>query len=177
VQELIEKQQSLPGDMEWHLIGHLQTNKVKYIVPFVQLIHSVDSLRLLSEINREASRIGRKIDCLLQMRIASEDTKFGLTWDEARRILNSSEYKDFQSIRIVGLMGMATFTDNTGQVKKEFLLLARYFQEIKKEWFSEVTSFKELSMGMSGDYWLAIEAGSTMVRIGSLIFGERNYNH
>ncbi len=177
VQELIEKHESLPGDMEWHLIGHLQTNKVKYIVPFVQLIHSVDSLKLLSEINREASRIGRKIDCLLQMRIASEDTKFGLTWDEVRRILSSSEYKDFQSIRIAGLMGMATFTDNIGQVKKEFMLLARYFQEIKSEWFSGITSFKELSMGMSGDFRLAIEAGSTMVRIGSLIFGERNYNN
>lgn len=177
VQELIEKHESLPGDMEWHLIGHLQTNKVKYIVPFVQLIHSVDSLKLLSEINREASRIGRKIDCLLQMRIASEDTKFGLTWDEARRILSSSEYNDFQSIRITGLMGMATFTDNIGQVKGEFMLLARYFQEIKNEWFSGVTSFKELSMGMSGDFRLAIEAGSTMVRIGSLIFGERNHNH
>jgi pyridoxal phosphate enzyme (YggS family) len=177
VQELIEKQESLPGDMEWHLIGHLQTNKVKYIVPFVQLIHSVDSLKLLSEINREASRIGRKIDCLLQMRIAREDTKFGLTWDEARRILRSSEYKDFQSIRIAGLMGMATFTDNIGQVKKEFMLLASYFQEIKNEWFSGITTFKVLSMGMSGDFKLAIEAGSTMVRIGSLIFGERNYNH
>jgi len=177
VQELVEKHKSLPGDMEWHLIGHLQTNKVKYIVPFVQLIHSVDSLKLLSEINREASRIGRKIDCLLQMRIASEDTKFGLTWDEACRILSSSEYNDFLGIRITGLMGMATFTDNSGQVKREFMLLARYFQEIKNEWFSGVTSFKELSMGMSGDYRLAIEAGSTLVRIGSLIFGERNLNH
>ncbi len=177
VQELIEKQKSLPGDMEWHLIGHLQTNKVKYVVPFVQLIHSVDSLRLLSEINRESAQVGRKTDCLLQLRIAREDTKFGLTRDEAGRILDSPEYHDFQNIRITGLMGMATFTDNRGQVMEEFMLLARYFHEIKNRWFSGVTTFKELSMGMSGDYRLAIEAGSTMVRIGSLIFGERNYNH
>ena len=175
VQELTGKQKSLPTDVEWHLIGHLQTNKVKYIVHFVHLIQSVDSLKLLSEINREAARINRKIDCLLQIRIAREDTKFGLSFADTNQVLHSGEYKDFQNIRITGLMGMATFTNNEDQIKEEFLSLARYFEELKNRWFSHSETFKELSMGMSGDYKLAIEAGSTMVRIGSLIFGERKY--
>lgn len=177
VQELTDKQKILPIDLEWHLIGHLQTNKVKYVVPFVHLIQSVDSLKLLSEINREAARINRKIDCLLQIRIAREETKFGLSFAEADQIMSSNEYSDLQNIRISGLMGMATFTDDQAQVREEFLKLARYFKEMKKKWFFNILSFKELSMGMSGDYKLAIEAGSTMVRIGSLIFGERNYTH
>jgi pyridoxal phosphate enzyme (YggS family) len=176
VQELTGKQLNLPEDTEWHLIGHLQTNKVKFVVPFVQLIHSIDSLKLLLEIEREAKKVKRTIDCLLQIHIAREETKFGLSFTEAIQILNSNEYKDLQNIRITGLMGMATFTDDNKQVRDEFLLLARYFEEFKTKWFSNTTSFKELSMGMSGDYQLAIEAGSTMVRIGSLIFGERNYS-
>jgi pyridoxal phosphate enzyme (YggS family) len=176
VQELTEKHQALPKDIEWHLIGHLQTNKVKFIVPFVHLIHSVDSLKLLSEINLEAEKINRSVDCLLQIRIASEETKFGMTFADAGELLNSPEFKQFNSVRLTGLMGMATFTDDTGQVKDEFLQLSSYFKEIKATWFPDNASFKELSMGMSGDYKLAIEAGSTMVRIGSLIFGERNYN-
>jgi pyridoxal phosphate enzyme (YggS family) len=176
VQELTGKQLNLPEDTEWHLIGHLQTNKVKFVVPFVQLIHSIDSLKLLLEIEREAKKVKRTIDCLLQIHIAREETKFGLSFTEAIQILNSNEYKDLQNIRITGLMGMATFTDDNKQVRDEFLLLARYFEEFKTKWFSNTASFKELSMGMSGDYQLAIEAGSTMVRIGSLIFGERNYS-
>lgn len=176
VQELTEKQLFLPKDTEWHLIGHLQTNKVKYVVPFVSLIQSVDSLKLLSEINQEACKIGRTIDCLLQMRIAREETKFGLSFAEAKQMLNSDEFKSYQSIKLTGLMGMATFTNETSRIKEEFFQLARYFEEIKTKWFSNDASFRELSMGMSGDYKLALEAGSTMVRIGSLIFGERNYN-
>ncbi len=176
VQEMTDKQQLLPSDVEWHLIGHLQTNKVKYIVPFVHLIHSVDSLKLLAEINREAARVGRKIDCLLQMRIAREETKFGLQYTEAVQLLNSEEFKDFQHVRLTGLMGMATFTGNNSQIRDEFLQLGRFFKEFQNRWFLHVDSFRELSMGMSGDYKLAIEAGSTMVRIGSLIFGERNFN-
>jgi pyridoxal phosphate enzyme (YggS family) len=158
VQELTEKHQALPK------------------VPFVHLIHSVDSLKLLSEINLEAEKINRSVDCLLQIRIASEETKFGMTFADAGELLNSPEFKQFNSVRLTGLMGMATFTDDTGQVKDEFLQLSSYFKEIKATWFPDNASFKELSMGMSGDYKLAIEAGSTMVRIGSLIFGERNYN-
>jgi pyridoxal phosphate enzyme (YggS family) len=176
VQELTDKQLIMPKDTEWHMIGHLQTNKVKYIVPFVQLIHSVDSLKLLSEINMEAGKIKRTIDCLLQMRIASEHTKFGLSFEDVKQVLDSVEYNDFQHVRITGLMGMATFTDNNKQVKEEFMRLAQYFEDIKAKWFSQVGTFKELSMGMSGDYKIAIDAGSTMIRIGSLIFGERNYN-
>jgi pyridoxal phosphate enzyme (YggS family) len=176
VQELTEKQLIMPKDIEWNLIGHLQTNKVKYVVPFVRLIHSVDSMKLISEINHEACKIGRTIDCLLQMRIAREESKFGMLFTDVKQMLNSDEFSCFQNIRITGLMGMATFTDETSQVKEEFLQLACYFKEIKAKWFSNDPLFKELSMGMSGDYMLAIEAGSTMVRIGSLIFGNRNYN-
>jgi PLP dependent protein len=173
VQELIAKQKILPGDIEWHLIGHLQTNKVKYIVPFIHMIQSVDSLRLLSEINLEAQKINKKVSCLLQMRIAREEKKFGLTFEEVTNLLNSDEYRNFTNISINGLMGMATFTYDVQQIKKEFLLLSQYFAGIKLKWFSDSPSFSELSMGMSGDYQLALEAGTTIVRIGSLIFGDR----
>jgi len=176
VQELMQKNQELPADIEWHLIGHLQTNKIKFVVPFVHLIHSVDSLKLLSAINHDASGLNRKIDCLLQMRIAREETKFGLSFEQAEQILCSNEFSDFQHIIITGLMGIATFTDNFRQIRDEFLLLAGHFEEIKAKGFPHDQSFTELSMGMSGDYKIAIEAGSTMIRIGSLIFGERNYH-
>lgn len=177
VQELLTKFQAMPKDTEWHLIGHLQTNKVKQIVPFIHLIHSVDSLKLLSEINHEAGIIGRTVDCLLQLRIAQEETKFGMSFQDAGQLLSSDEFGSFRNIKIKGLMGIATFTENTKQVENEFLQLSRYFGEIKEKWFSNDTSFREISMGMSGDYRLAIETGSTMVRIGSLIFGERNYDN
>ena len=176
VQELQEKQPVLPGDIEWHMIGHLQTNKVKYIVSFIHLIHSVDSLKLLSEINTEGSKINRVVDCLMQIRIAKEETKYGMTISTARELLDSPTFKDFKNIRLRGLMGMATFTDDTMQVTAEFKQLAGYFKDIKQRYFVGDNSFAELSMGMSGDYEYAVDAGSTMVRIGSLIFGERNYN-
>jgi pyridoxal phosphate enzyme (YggS family) len=175
VQELQAKQSSLPSDIEWHMVGHLQTNKVKYVVPFVHLIHSVDSLKLLGEIDREAAKLNRTVDCLLQIRIAREVTKSGLSSDDAKTLLDSREYNDLQFARITGLMGMATFTDNADQIREEFLLLARYHRELKERWFQGVPSFRELSMGMSGDFKIAIEAGSTIIRIGSLIFGERKY--
>jgi PLP dependent protein len=176
VQEMTEKQKLMPPDTEWHLIGHLQTNKVKFVVPYVKLIHSVDSLKLLAEINKEASRIDRVVDCLLQMYIAEEETKFGLSMDEVTQLLDSDAYKSFKNIRVNGLMGMATFTDNQNQVRKEFHALKAHFDTLKNRYFSGGINFRELSMGMSGDYPLAIEAGSTLVRIGSLIFGARNYN-
>jgi PLP dependent protein len=176
-QELSEKQKQLPSDIAWHMIGHLQTNKVKLIAPFVQLIHSVDSLKLLSVINTEAAKSGRRIDCLLQMRIAREETKFGLTPAEAEQLLKSSEYHAFRHIRITGLMGMATFTDDILHVKSEFSQLVVLFERFRTAYFRNDPSFCERSMGMSGDYKLALAAGSTMVRIGSLIFGKRNYSH
>lgn len=173
VQELLQKQPQLPKDIEWHLIGHLQTNKVKYIVPFVHMIHSVDSLKLLSEINEQARKVNRVIPCLLEMRIAREETKYGLTLNEAETLLNSDLYKSLKNIQINGLMGMATFTDDAGQVRDEFSSLQRTFQLFKEKFFENGPFFKEISMGMSGDYKLAIECGSTMVRIGTSIFGER----
>lgn len=173
VQELVLKQPQLPEDIEWHLIGHLQTNKVKFIVPFVHTIHSVDSLKLLLEINQQAQKINRTIPCLLEIRIAREETKFGLSLIEAEQILKSEAYKNCSNILISGLMGMATFTEDTRQIKEEFLALFQAFQRIKDEFFPQASSFKEISMGMSGDYQQAIECGSTMVRIGTLIFGER----
>ncbi len=176
VQELLGKHSLLPGDIRWHMIGHLQSNKVKNIAPFVHLIHSVDSLKLLTEINREAAKAGRVINCLLQIRIAKEETKYGMTYAHALDILNSTEYKTFKNVRLCGLMGMATFTEDIAQVTSEFKQLAGYFREIRQQYFSTDASFMEISMGMSGDYQIAVDAGSTMVRIGSLIFGERNYN-
>ena len=173
VQELVEKHEALPKDIDWHLIGHLQTNKVKYIAPFVRMIHSVDSLKLLKEINKQAAKNERVIDCLLQMDIADESTKFGLDESEVLDLLRSTEFKKMQHIRIVGVMGMATFTPDTAQVRDEFRQLVGIFKQLKGDFFGENEAFKEISMGMSGDYQLAIVEGSTMVRIGSLLFGGR----
>ena len=175
VQEMADKQRLLPDDIAWHMIGHLQTNKVKQIIPFVHLIHSVDSLKLLSVINSEAAKAGRSVNCLLQIFIASEETKFGLTRDEAKTLLSSGEYRSFRNIRITGLMGMATYTEDRNRIREEFLQLATTFSELRTDFFPQDPTFRELSMGMSGDYPIAVETGSTMVRIGSLIFGERNY--
>ncbi|MBN2215509.1 MAG: YggS family pyridoxal phosphate-dependent enzyme [Bacteroidales bacterium] len=175
VQELVSKHQNLPGDIEWHMIGHLQTNKVKYIVPFVHLIHSVDSIKLLNTIDREAAKNGRVIDCLLQLKIAKEETKYGMDSDDVLAMLCSADYKQCSNVRITGLMGMATFTSDESQIEKEFENLADTFRKIKDSFFKEKTYFCELSMGMSDDYKIAVKAGSTMVRIGSLIFGERKY--
>jgi len=176
VQELLEKQRVLPADIQWHLIGHLQTNKVKQVVPVVHLIHSVDSLKLLTTIDNEAGKIGRCVDCLLQVRIAKEETKYGLTMENIQQILDSEMFANCANIRIRGLMGMATFTDDMEQVKHEFLELAAHFKHIKDRWFSKDNAFRELSMGMSGDYPVALACGATMVRIGSIIFGVRNYS-
>lgn len=173
VQELVDKYESLPKDIEWHLIGHLQTNKVKYIAPFVHLIHAVDSLKLLQEINKQALRNERVIKCLLQFFIASEDTKFGFSIEEAQEMLVSPEFIALKNINIVGVMGMASFVDDEKQVEKEFKNLHRYFQLLKSSVFKSNADFKEISMGMSGDYKIAIAEGSTMVRIGSTIFGNR----
>jgi hypothetical protein len=173
VQEMVDKYESLPKDIQWHLIGHLQTNKVKYIAPFVTLIHAVDSLKLLKEIDKEAKKNDRVIDCLLQFFIASEETKFGLSFEEATEILESKEFIEMENARIVGLMGMASFVQDEEQIRNEFRTLYNYFQVIKSHHFKFNSDFKELSMGMSGDYVIAIEEGSTMVRIGSSIFGGR----
>ncbi|HBF88787.1 MAG TPA: YggS family pyridoxal phosphate-dependent enzyme [Bacteroidales bacterium] len=174
VQELIQKHEELPKDIQWHYIGHLQTNKVKYIAPFISLIHSVDSLKLLKEINNEAIKSNRTIDCLLQLYIANEETKFGLSEQEIEDILKSEPFKNLTNIRIIGLMGMATFTENGNQIKNEFSYLAKVFEKIKTTYFNDKNYFTELSMGMSGDYQIAIECGSTMIRIGTDIFGNRN---
>jgi len=175
VQELMEKYEVLPKDIVWHLIGHLQTNKVKYVVPFVSLIHGVESLRLLETINKEAEKHGRVISCLLQFHIAEEESKFGLDEGEAKELLESEAYARMQYVQIVGVMGMATFTEDRYQVRKEFRHLKEIFDWLKRTYFSGDESFRELSMGMSGDYSIAIEEGSTMVRVGSAIFGERVY--
>ena len=173
VQELCSKFESMPKDIEWHLIGHLQTNKVKYIAPFVSLIHAVDSLKLLQEINKQAQKHNRVINCLLQIYIAKEESKFGLDFDEAISILHSQEFVALEHINIVGLMGMATNTDDQSIVKKEFTHLEKFYQELKKDNTIAHCNFSILSMGMSNDYALAIECGSNMVRIGSSIFGNR----
>ena len=173
VQEMTEKYEILPKDIQWHLIGHLQTNKVKYIAPFVSLIHSVDSMKLLNEINKEAKKNNRVIDCLLQFHIAEEETKFGLSIEEAKELLESKEFVEMQNVSIVGIMGMASFTENIETVRHEFRVLESYFQILKSHFFKFNHDFKEISMGMSGDYLLAIEEGSTMVRVGSTIFGTR----
>lgn len=173
VQELVDKYETLPKDIEWHLIGHLQTNKVKYIAAFVHLIHAVDSLKLLQEINKQAKKHDRIINCLLQFFIASEDTKFGFSFEEAQEMLASPEFSGLKNIQIVGVMGMASFVDDNAQVEKEFNELHNYFQLLKSSVFKFNENFKEISMGMSGDYKIAIEQGSTMVRLGSTIFGSR----
>jgi hypothetical protein len=172
VQEMVAKWETLPKDIEWHMIGHLQRNKVKYMAEFVSLIHGVDSLRLLKEINKQAQKHDRVIPCLLQMHIAEEDTKFGLDEAELKELIQSEEFKAMENIKIMGLMGMATFTSNQNQVRKEFASLKFIFEKLKQE----LPNISVLSMGMSGDYGLAIEEGSTMVRIGSSIFGDRNYS-
>jgi len=170
IQEMAEKWEQMPKDIQWHMIGHVQTNKVKYMAPFVSLVHGVDSFKLLKEINKQAAKNNRIIDCLLQVFIAEEETKFGLDEKELNEILISEEFKELKNIKIVGLMGMATFTDNQTQIEKEFKNLKAIFDKLKTENYQLNT----LSMGMSGDYKLAISCGSTMVRIGSSIFGGRN---
>ncbi len=174
-QEMTAKHEVLPADIEWHFIGHLQANKVKYIVPYVSLIHSIDSYRLLSEVDRLAAKAGRVVDCLLQLHIAREETKFGFSFDECRQMLKQDDWRGLSGIRICGLMGMATNTNDKAQVRQEFASLADFFHELKDGCFAGQETFKELSMGMTHDYHEAIEAGSTMVRIGTRIFGERVY--
>ncbi len=174
-QDMFEKHGQLPKNINWHFIGHLQTNKVKYVAPIARLIHSVDSIKLLGEINKHAYKNQRIVDCLLQFHIATEETKFGLNLREAKSIINSDYFKSLLNVRIVGVMGMSTLTDNKDLVRSEFKYLKECFDELKKEFYSNVGSFKEVSMGMSDDYEIAIEEGSTMVRIGSSIFGARNY--
>lgn len=174
-QELIQKQAELPTDIEWHMIGHLQSNKVKYIAPFVALIHAVDSLKLLKMINKEGKKNKRVLKCLLQMHIAQEDTKFGLNCAEIEEILQSEAYQQMENVEIAGLMGMATYTDNETQIRNEFSELRQCFTQLRKKYFTDKPGFKELSMGMSNDYQIAVEEGSTLVRIGSSIFGARDY--
>jgi pyridoxal phosphate enzyme (YggS family) len=172
IQEMTEKWEQMPKDIQWHMIGHVQSNKVKYMIPYVKLIHGVDSLKLLKEINRLAVKWRKKIDCLLQIHIAEEDTKFGLDENELNELLTSEEFKTFENIRVVGLMGMATFTDNEAQIKREFQHLKSIFDH-HNQLETPNLKLEILSMGMSGDYQLAIACGSTMVRIGSSIFGTR----
>ena len=173
IQEMADKWEQMPKDIQWHMIGHVQTNKVKFMAPFVSLIHGVDSLKLLQEINKQALKNNRIIDCLLQIYIAEEESKFGLDQDELTSLLSSNEFEELKNIKIVGLMGMATFTDNKDQIQKEFTHLNSIYEKTKALTISNC-QLEVLSMGMSGDYQLAIECGSTMVRIGSSIFGGRN---
>lgn len=176
IQEMVDKHDTMPKDIEWHMIGHIQRNKVKYMAPFVSLIHGVDNFKLLKEINKQAEKHDRIIDCLFQIKIASEESKFGMTIEEAIAITNSDEFSALKNIRITGVMGMATFTNDKTEVKKEFTLLKSIFNTLKKQ---KTHNFKPeiISMGMSGDYTLAIECGSTMVRVGSSIFGSREVNN
>ena len=170
IQEMASKWEELPKDIEWHMIGHVQRNKVKYMAQFVTLVHAVDSLKLLAEIDKQAAKHNRSINCLLQVKIAEEESKFGMDEDSAFALLASEEYRQMQNVQVVGLMGMATFTSDMGQVRIEFIKLKQIYDNLK-----DAYSFTELSMGMSGDYKIALEEGSTMVRVGSAIFGERNY--
>lgn len=176
VQEMTDKYESLPKDIEWHFIGHLQTNKIKYMAPYVAMIHGIDSYKLLVEVNKQAVKAGRVINCLLQLHIAQEETKFGFSFDECREMLASCEWKTLTNIRLCGLMGMATNTDSEEQIAKEFRSLSDFFNELKTDFFANQPDFRELSMGMSHDYPIAIATGSTLVRVGSKIFGERIYN-
>ncbi|MGY0392118.1 YggS family pyridoxal phosphate-dependent enzyme [Bizionia sp. KMM 8389] len=171
IQEMADKQASLPKDISWHMIGHVQRNKVKYMAHFVSLIHGVDSFKLLKTINKEATKESRTIDCLLQIKIAKEETKFGMTPDEATNMLQSDSFKDLENVRITGVMGMATFTENESQIIDEFTKLKTIFNDLKKIH----PKMETISMGMSGDYEIAINCGSNMVRVGSSIFGKRNY--
>ena len=174
LQEMTEKWEQMPKDIEWHMIGHVQTNKVKFMAEYVSLVHGVDSFKLLEEINKQAKKHNRVINCLLQIHIAEEETKFGLNEEELKTILNSEDFKNLENIKIIGLMGMATFTENTAQIEKEFKHLKAIFDKHSQLETSNL-KLQTLSMGMSGDYQLAISCGSTMVRIGSSIFGNRNY--
>ncbi|MFH2141527.1 MAG: YggS family pyridoxal phosphate-dependent enzyme [Bacteroidota bacterium] len=173
VQELLTKKEKLPSDIEWHMIGHLQSNKVKYLTSFIGAIHSVDSFNLLKKIDKEAKNNSRKIDCLLQLHIAMEETKFGFSMEEIIDMLDSAEFKQLANVKIAGFMGMATFTEDDFIIRKEFKYLTNCFRSIKNKYFYNEIAFKELSMGMSDDYKIALEEGSTMLRIGTLIFGER----
>lgn len=173
VQELFKKYNSLPRDIEWHFIGHLQSNKVRQIASFVNMIHSVDTFRLLQVIDREAAKAGRIIDCLLQFYIATEETKYGFSLSEVLEMLESEDFQKLKNIRICGVMGMASFIDDDDQIRREFMYLSECFRRLKDEFFSGDDAFKELSMGMSGDYKIALEEGSTIVRLGSTIFGSR----
>ena len=175
VQDLVAKQERLPAKIRWHMIGHLQSNKVKYLAPFVHMLHGVDSLKLLSVIDREAEKNERIIDCLLQIRIAREETKFGLTEEDLMHLLGSEAFRGAKHVRIRGLMGMATYTENSEQIREEFRQLKRIFDRLKSSQFAGQDSFDQLSCGMSGDFQIAMEEGSNLLRIGSLIFGPRNY--
>ena len=174
-QEMTLKHEALPKDIEWHFIGHLQTNKIKYIAPYVTLIHGVDSYKLLAEIDKQARKAGRTIPCLLQIHIAQEETKFGFSMDECRDMLAQGEWKKLSNIQIAGVMGMATNTNDETQIENEFASLSNFFHETKEKWFKDTPYYKEISMGMSDDYPIAIRHGSTLIRIGSRIFGERVY--
>ena len=174
IQDLVKKYEELPKDIEWHMIGHLQTNKVKYIAPFISLIHAVDSIKLLKTINKEATKNNRIIDCLIQIKIAEEDTKFGMSVIDAKDIFENN-LSELKNINVVGLMGMASFSDDENQVRNEFKYISSKFNDFKSKYFSNSPTFKEISMGMSGDYNIAIEEGSTIIRVGSTIFGHRNY--
>ncbi len=172
IQEMTQKWEELPKDIEWHMIGHVQRNKVKYMAPFVNLIHAVDSLKLLKEIEKEAKKNERTINCLLQIKIAEEESKYGITVDKAKDILSSETFREMAHVKVVGLMGMATLTENEEKIRKEFRFLKTTFDSLKEEH----SSFSVLSMGMSGDYKIALDCGSNMIRVGSAIFGERDYN-
>ena len=174
-QELSLKQAALPKDIEWHFIGHLQTNKVKYIAPYIAMIDAVDSYKLLAEINRQAGKCGRVIPCLLEIHIAEEDTKYGFTFDSCRQMLEEGSWRELKNVTVSGVMGMATNTDSEDEIRREFGRLRDFFNELKERFFSDCDTFREISMGMSHDYPLAVEEGSTMVRVGSKIFGERVY--
>ena len=175
VQEMTQKHDALPKDIEWHFIGHLQKNKVKYIAPYVALIHGIDSYKLLIEVDKQAEKLGRIIPCLLQIHIAQEETKFGFTPDECMDMLDEGSWRTLTHVQIAGLMGMATYTDNQEQIIREFSTLSSLFRKLKDTHFKDESAFCELSMGMSGDYPLAISQGSTLIRIGSRIFGARQY--
>ncbi|WP_298897052.1 YggS family pyridoxal phosphate-dependent enzyme [uncultured Psychroserpens sp.] len=173
IQEMVEKHEQMPNDIEWHMIGHVQRNKVKYMAEFVHLIHGIDSLKLLKEVDKQAKKHDRIINCLLQIKIAEEDSKFGLSLSDAKELLTSEEFSQLNNVNISGVMGMATFTTNNSQIEQEFKRLKTTFDELK----SIQHSIEIISMGMSGDYQLAIDCGSTMIRVGSSIFGSRNYSN
>ena len=174
-QELVQKAETMPSDVQWHFIGHLQTNKVKYIAPFVSMIHAVDSFKLLCEIDKQAAKVNRVIPCLLEMHVSQEESKFGFTFEECRALLAEGEWKNLSHVSIAGIMGMASYTDDLHQIQQEFQSLSDFFKELKNSYFSGNSQFCELSMGMSHDYPEAVKRGSTLVRVGSKIFGDRIY--